>query len=273
MNLRTRTLELCAVCALIAGMPGGAHRAATAAHRRGPGRHRRGPVRLRHRGATPGERGGCGQGTGAPFCRGDSAEWRRPRQRARQGSSRGAPRDRPSGRCWSRRRLPDSRRRRRSGGRPAGRRPASQVRHEQPGVCHLQQGGHAATPLRLVSARSPLAAGGSTARPSPDSRRSSSGSCKEGNSGSRIAFGTNGLIYMTTGGPDGDYAQELSNVYGKVLRLKTTARFRRTIRSWDASAPVLRCFPSDTAINSASPCTRRRGPSSRRTTGRTAATK
>ena len=47
-----------------------------------------------------------------------------------------------------------------------------------------------------------------------------SGEFKDGNSGSRIAFGTGGLIYMTTGGPDGDFAQQLSSVYGKVLRLK-----------------------------------------------------
>jgi aldose sugar dehydrogenase len=38
-------------------------------------------------------------------------------------------------------------------------------------------------------------------------------------SGSRIAFGKDGFIYMTTGGPFGDTAQQLSNVYGKVLRL------------------------------------------------------
>jgi glucose/arabinose dehydrogenase len=37
-------------------------------------------------------------------------------------------------------------------------------------------------------------------------------------SGSRIAFG-GGFVYVTTGGPFGEVAQELGNVYGKVLRL------------------------------------------------------
>ena len=46
------------------------------------------------------------------------------------------------------------------------------------------------------------------------------GEFKDGNSGSRIAFGNDGLIYMTTGSPNGDYAQQLSSVYGKVLRMK-----------------------------------------------------
>jgi glucose/arabinose dehydrogenase len=39
-------------------------------------------------------------------------------------------------------------------------------------------------------------------------------------SGSRIAFGKDGLVYMTTGAPFGDEAQRLDNVYGKVLRLR-----------------------------------------------------
>jgi glucose/arabinose dehydrogenase len=39
-------------------------------------------------------------------------------------------------------------------------------------------------------------------------------------SGSRIAFGKDGLIYMTTGGPFGDVAQRLDSIYGKVLRLR-----------------------------------------------------
>ncbi len=43
------------------------------------------------------------------------------------------------------------------------------------------------------------------------------GEFKDGNSGSRIAFGPEGLLYMTTGGGD---AQSLASVYGKVLRLK-----------------------------------------------------
>lgn len=38
-------------------------------------------------------------------------------------------------------------------------------------------------------------------------------------SGSRLAFGNDGTIYMTTGAPFDDEAQELGSVYGKVLRL------------------------------------------------------
>lgn len=40
-----------------------------------------------------------------------------------------------------------------------------------------------------------------------------------GGSGSRIAFGADGKVYVTTGAPFGDAAQDLSHVYGKVLRL------------------------------------------------------
>jgi glucose/arabinose dehydrogenase len=39
-------------------------------------------------------------------------------------------------------------------------------------------------------------------------------------SGSRLAFGKDGMLYMTTGGPFGDAAERLDNVYGKVLRLR-----------------------------------------------------
>lgn len=38
-------------------------------------------------------------------------------------------------------------------------------------------------------------------------------------SGSRLAFGADGSIYMTTGAPFGDQAQRLDSVYGKVLHL------------------------------------------------------
>jgi glucose/arabinose dehydrogenase len=38
-------------------------------------------------------------------------------------------------------------------------------------------------------------------------------------SGSRIAFGKDGLVYMTTGAPFGDQGQQPENVYGKVLRM------------------------------------------------------
>lgn len=39
-------------------------------------------------------------------------------------------------------------------------------------------------------------------------------------SGSRIAFGRDGMVFITTGGPFGDDAQRLDNVYGKVLRVR-----------------------------------------------------
>ncbi len=41
-----------------------------------------------------------------------------------------------------------------------------------------------------------------------------------GGSGSRLAFGANGMLFMTTGAPFGDQAQKLDTVYGKVLRLR-----------------------------------------------------
>jgi glucose/arabinose dehydrogenase len=46
------------------------------------------------------------------------------------------------------------------------------------------------------------------------------GEWQNGNSGSRLAFGNDGLLYMTTGAPFDQSAQDLSNVYGKVLRMR-----------------------------------------------------
>lgn len=46
------------------------------------------------------------------------------------------------------------------------------------------------------------------------------GELKDGNSGSRLAFGVDGMLYVTTGAGNGVYAQELASVYGKVLRLR-----------------------------------------------------
>ena len=46
------------------------------------------------------------------------------------------------------------------------------------------------------------------------------GEMKDGNSGSRIAFGADGLLYLTTGAGNGMFAQEPSSVYGKVLRMR-----------------------------------------------------
>jgi aldose sugar dehydrogenase len=46
------------------------------------------------------------------------------------------------------------------------------------------------------------------------------GEMRQGTSGSRLAFGNDGTIYMTTGAPFGDQAQKLGSVYGKVLRVR-----------------------------------------------------
>jgi glucose/arabinose dehydrogenase len=46
------------------------------------------------------------------------------------------------------------------------------------------------------------------------------GDWNAGASGSRIAFGPDGLLYITTGAPFGEQAQNTNTVYGKVLRLR-----------------------------------------------------
>ena len=43
-------------------------------------------------------------------------------------------------------------------------------------------------------------------------------------SGSRIGFGKDGTVYMTTGAPFGEQAQQLDSVYGKVLRLNDNGK-------------------------------------------------
>ena len=45
-----------------------------------------------------------------------------------------------------------------------------------------------------------------------------------GSSGSRLAFGPDGMVYITTGAPFGEEAQKLDSVYGKVLRLRDDGR-------------------------------------------------
>ncbi|HEX7082423.1 MAG TPA: PQQ-dependent sugar dehydrogenase [Gammaproteobacteria bacterium] len=47
------------------------------------------------------------------------------------------------------------------------------------------------------------------------------GGYHEGGGGSRIAFGPNDTVFVTTGAPFDDAAQRLDNVYGKVLRLRS----------------------------------------------------
>jgi len=46
------------------------------------------------------------------------------------------------------------------------------------------------------------------------------GDMQSGASGSRLAFTNNGYLFMTTGAPFNDAAQNLNSVYGKVLRLR-----------------------------------------------------
>jgi glucose/arabinose dehydrogenase len=46
------------------------------------------------------------------------------------------------------------------------------------------------------------------------------GNWNNGASGSRLAFGRDGLVYITTGAPFGEQAQDTNSVYGKVLRLR-----------------------------------------------------
>jgi aldose sugar dehydrogenase len=52
-----------------------------------------------------------------------------------------------------------------------------------------------------------------------DVREIFAGEFQNGASGSRLAFGLDGLLYMTTGAPFDDQAQDRNSVYGKVLRL------------------------------------------------------
>jgi glucose/arabinose dehydrogenase len=46
------------------------------------------------------------------------------------------------------------------------------------------------------------------------------GDFQNGASGSRLAFGPDGMLYLTTGAPFGEQAQATDTVYGKVLRLR-----------------------------------------------------
>jgi glucose/arabinose dehydrogenase len=52
-----------------------------------------------------------------------------------------------------------------------------------------------------------------------DVREIFSGAFQNGASGSRLAFGRDGMLYMTTGAPFDEQAQDRASVYGKVLRL------------------------------------------------------
>jgi glucose/arabinose dehydrogenase len=50
------------------------------------------------------------------------------------------------------------------------------------------------------------------------------GDFQNGASGSRLAFSSDGFIYITTGAPFGEQAQNTNTVYGKVLRLRDDGR-------------------------------------------------
>jgi glucose/arabinose dehydrogenase len=50
------------------------------------------------------------------------------------------------------------------------------------------------------------------------------GGQRPGSSGSRVAFAPNDILFLTTGAPFGPEAQDLGNVYGKILRLHTDGR-------------------------------------------------
>ena len=100
------------------------------------------------------------------------------------------------------------------------------------------------------------------------------GDWNNGASGSRIAFGPNGMLYMTTGAPFNDQAQKLDTVYGKVLRLRDDGKVppdnpfvgprRRAARGVLVRPP--RLAGPDGARRPPAPC-------STRSTGPTAATR
>jgi aldose sugar dehydrogenase len=55
-----------------------------------------------------------------------------------------------------------------------------------------------------------------------------SGEMQEGASGSRLAFGPNDMLFVTTGAPFGDEARKLDTIYGKVLRLNSDGTVPRS---------------------------------------------
>ena len=71
---------------------------------------------------------------------------------------------------------------------------------------------------------------------------------------SRLAFGLDGTLYMTTGGGGGNGAQDPNSQAGKVLRLRDDGGVPPTIRSSGAPATSRRSIPSAIAIRSGWPC-------------------
>ena len=76
------------------------------------------------------------------------------------------------------------------------------------------------------------------------------GDWQNGASGSRIAFGPNATLFITTGAPFGEQAQDPNTVYGKVLRLTDEGLCRRTTRSSGTQDPGLRFSRWATATSS-----------------------
>lgn len=65
-----------------------------------------------------------------------------------------------------------------------------------------------------------LARGKFDGRKITDVKELFTGEWQESASGARLAFGKDGMLYMTTGGPFGQKASDLGSVYGKIIRLR-----------------------------------------------------
>ena len=89
-------------------------------------------------------------------------------------------------------------------------------------LLHLQQGREVEPDEPAAAAERDRAGARQVRRqePSPNVQDLFVGNWNNGASGSRLAFGPDGLIYITTGAPFGDQAQDTNSVYGKVLRLR-----------------------------------------------------
>ena len=70
---------------------------------------------------------------------------------------------------------------------------------------------------------------------------------------SRVQFGKDGKVWVTSGGPFDNQSQELESFYGKVLGSMTTGRFRPTIPSSARRAPIRPSTATDTATSMVSP--------------------
>jgi glucose/arabinose dehydrogenase len=84
-------------------------------------------------------------------------------------------------------------------------------------------GEEGATPQQRLSAIT-LARGRFDGTTLSDVEELFTGGWNAGASGSRLAFGRDGMLYLTTGAPFNDQAQKVDSVYGKVLRLRDDGR-------------------------------------------------